>query len=304
MRVIFCSDYWDKRLPDPAYRTEAEMVEKLGVSYSLIDYEALLEAGNVRRAVRNVESAEGKELALYRGWMLKPRFYELLYQALAAKGLLLINTPTAYRHCHYLPESYPVLAGFTPLSTWLLVRGEVSMDAVMEALRPFGAKPIIVKDFVKSQKHAWYEACYIPSAADKVMVERVVKRFLQLQGEDLNEGLVFREFVEFEPLAIHSKSGMPLSQEYRLFILDGQTILSSAYWEEGDYTLARTDSPPLEEMHAIARKVESRFFSMDVARRKDGTWTIVELGDGQVAGLPAGINLEVFYQVMTEKLSG
>src|SRR5450432_3294033 len=66
-------------------------------------------------------------------------------------------------------------------------------DEVMALLRPFGEKPIIVKDYVKSRKHEWNEACYIPCASDRQAVERVVMGFLHLQGEDLNEGLVFRE---------------------------------------------------------------------------------------------------------------
>ena len=108
-------------------------------------------------------------------------------------------------------------------------------DEVMALLCPFGEKPIIVKDYVKSRKHEWNEACYIPSASDRQGVERVVTRFLHVQGEDLNEGLVFREFIDFEPLVSHSKSHMPLTREFRLFVLDGQIIFSTPYWEEGDY---------------------------------------------------------------------
>ena len=70
----------------------------------------------------------------------------------------------------------------------------------------------MLKDFVKSRKHEWAEACFIPSASDRASVERVVRRFLELQDDDLSEGLVFREFVEFEPLGRHPKSGMPLDQ--------------------------------------------------------------------------------------------
>jgi hypothetical protein len=47
--------------------------------------------------------------------------------------------------------------------------------------------------FVKSRKHEWTDACFIPSAADRSAVERVVNRFLELQGEELAGGLVFFE---------------------------------------------------------------------------------------------------------------
>ena len=302
MRIIFCADYWNALAPDPAYEIEVAAAQELGIVYSLINFEALVEQQNGQRAVRKVEPANGQETAIYRGWMLKPPVYERLYQALSEKGLTLINPPAAYKHCHYLPESYPIIVEHTPLSTWLKSGTDVSMDEIMAALRPFGERAIMVKDFVKSRKHEWLEACYIPSAADRSAVERVVKRFLELQGEELNEGLVFREFVAFEPLTTHSKSGMPLTREYRLFILNGEIILTIPYWEEGNYVKQGDDRLPLPWMNEIARTVQSSFFTMDIARRVDGSWSIVELGDGQVAGLPARADATKFYQALATML--
>jgi ATP-grasp domain, R2K clade family 3 len=152
---------------------------------------------------------------------------------------------------------------------------------------------------VKSQKHYWQEACFIPSASDRAAVERVVRRFLELQGEDLAEGLVFREFVDFEPLAQHSRSGMPLTREYRIFILDGEPIYWTEYWEEGDYG---DGALPVDFFREAARLVKSRFFTMDVARRRDGQWMIVELGDAQVAGLPENADVGAFYAVVRQHL--
>lgn len=296
MRLIFCSDYWNPHAPEPTYAGEVSAAKKLGLAYSLLNFEALVEQQNAARALRRVEATSSEEMALYRGWMLKPRVYEQLYQALAEKGLRLINTPTAYQHCHYFPEAYPVLAGSTPCSTWLRTTAAVSMDEVMEMLRPFGDRPVIVKDFVKSRKHEWYDACYIPSAADRQAVERVVRRFLQLQGDDLNEGLVFREFMEFERLTTHSKSGMPLIKEFRLFVLDGQVVLSAPYWEEGEY--GNEVSPPLGTFREVIQQVQSRFFTVDIAKCVDGSWIIVELGDGQVAGLPERADVEALYRAL------
>jgi hypothetical protein len=262
---------------------------------ALVDYEALVLKGNPSKAVRRVDALAAPESALFRGWMLTPQQYKQLYAALGTRGLQLINTPSAYRHCHYLPECYPVIESFTPRSVWLTIDRELSIDRVMALLRPFGTAPVIVKDFVKSQKHYWEEACYISSAADREAVERVARRFLELQGDDLNEGLVFREFVPFEPLAAHPRSGMPLSTEFRIFFLDGEPIYTTEYWEEGDYAGLR---PPVDQFRQVAGEVRSRFFTMDIARRRDGEWMIVELGDGQVAGLPENADAVVFYQAL------
>ncbi|HEX7735341.1 MAG TPA: ATP-grasp domain-containing protein [Ktedonobacteraceae bacterium] len=303
MRVIFCSDYWNPRAPEPTYEAEVAAAQSAGLEFSLLNFEALAEQQNALRAVHKIEQAEEQETALYRGWMLKPETYKRLYEALAEKGLMLLNTPADYRHCHYLPESYPIIAGRTPLTVWLPTGPDVSIDEVITTLHPFGEKAVIVKDYVKSRKHEWLDACYIPSAADREAVERVVRRFLQLQGEDLNMGLVFREFVEFEPLTTHSRSGMPLTREYRLFVLDGKFILIAPYWEEGEYGQSGADQLPLDHLSEIARQVHSRFFTMDVARRVNGTWNIVELGDGQVAGLPARADITAFYRALAGSLA-
>jgi hypothetical protein len=298
MRIIFCADYWDSNAPDIAYQAEANVVKNLHFDYSLINIEALLEQQNASRAVRKVEPTSTREIAIYRGWMLKPHVYARLFTALAEKGLILINAPAAYTHCHYFPESYHLIENFTSRSIWIKTGPDISLDQIITLLHPFGDKPMIVKDFVKSRKHEWYEACYIPRASDKQAVERVVTRFLDLQGEELNEGLVFREFIDFEPLTPHSKSGMPLIKEFRLFVLDGQIIFSTPYWEEGDYGNDRQAFPSPDTFSQIAQKIQSRFFTIDVARKRDGTWNIIELGDGQVAGLPTNANRELFYQAL------
>jgi hypothetical protein len=281
------------------YQAEAEVAKALGFEYALVGYEALAVERDPVKAVRRVVVEPTPILGLYRGWMLKPGQYTQLYQALADKGILLINDPAAYRHCHYLPESYEVIRGQTPVSVWLKTAGGVDLDEMMALLQPFGSKPLILKDFVKSQKHYWREACFIPSASDREAVARIVTRFLELQGDDLNEGLVFREYVELEPLTTHSRSGMPLTQEYRLFVLDGEPIHSSIYWEEGDY---QETQPEITPFRGVLSQVKSRFFTLDIARQRDGDWLIIELGDGQVAGLPERVEIKAFYQAIRDKL--
>jgi len=42
---------------------------------------------------------------------------------------------------------------------------------------------------------------------------------------------------------------------------------------------------------------------MNVAQRSDGSWLIVELGDGQVAGLPENAAIPAFYESLIAALS-
>ena len=296
MRLLFCSDILNPREPDSAYHAEVEASKQLNIPFDLINYEALVYENDAAKAVRHITAGKQSE-AIYRGWMLKPHQYERLTQALLNQNITLINSPEQYVHCHHLPESYPIIEGLTPPSVWMKTAQEIDFDQVMALLKVFDSKPIIVKDFVKSQKYYWDEACFIPSASDRVSVERVVRRFMELQGDDLNEGLVFREFINFEPLIAHAKSGMPLTKEFRVFCAEGKPIYTTRYWSEGDYA---NSLPIVDQFVDIIARIESHFFSMDIAKQLDSGWMIVELGDGQVAGLPETANPIEFYSALAD----
>lgn len=298
VKIIFCSDPLYPNRPDMSYEDEVQAAQDLGLEYDLFSFEKLTREDDAVSAVRRVKSSESPELAIYRGWMLRPQAYEQFYTALQERGVLPINSPQAYQHCHHLPASYSVIAAHTPLTVWLPLPECLDMENVMQVLVTFGSKPLILKDYVKSRKHEWAEACYIPAASDREAVERVVERFLELQGEEINEGLMFREYVPLQNIGTHSKSGMPLTKEFRLFFLDSQVLHLSEYWTEGDYG---GDTPPVEIFESVAQHVQSRFFTMDVAQRTDGKWIIVELGDGQVAGLPNQGDAMKFYQALQSR---
>lgn len=245
--ILFCSDPLSPREPDSFWHDEVAAAEQAGLAWALLDFEEL----RVRRAPR-----EG--CLIYRGWMLpSPRYAELCSQ-----GWPLLNDARAYRLCHEFPESYPLIEQHTPRSVWT-----VGPELPPGLLARFGDSPLVLKDYVKSRKHEWDEACFIPGPSE---VERVVQRFLALQGPDFQGGLVFRQYVELDP-----------SREARLFFLDGELILG----------------PRLEPFLTLARSIPSRFFSMDIAPVGD-SWTVVELGDGQVAGLPDEADRLQFYQAL------
>ncbi len=71
------------------------------------------------------------------------------------------------------------------------------------------------------------------------------------------------------------------------------------YWEEGEYILSKPNTKEFEE---IAKQLESNFFSMDIARRKDGEFVIIELGDGQVSSLPEKVNKNEFYKILRDSI--
>ena len=291
MRLLFCADPLHPRRVDAAYQDEHEAALSAGADVSLVNFEALVYENDPAGAVARVPAAETSTLGVYRGWMLTAGQYRQLFGALQGRGIVLVNTPEQYAHCHWLPLSYPEIAAYTPKTIWT-PKEDFAISDLAALLEPFGDGPVIVKDYVKSRKHEWAQARFIPNAADTEEAARVVGTFLSRQGGDLAGGLVFQEFVEFEPLAAHPRSGMPLTREFRLVFLDGEVLSVSRYWETGDYA---GETPPLQKFAAIARTIPSRFFTMDAARLKSGAWMIVELGDAQVAELPPDTDPRTFY---------
>lgn len=296
--LIYCAGPYTG-LPDPNYQGEITAAVGCGFDYDLIDFEALVDDRDAATAVSLLEP-RARRTAVYRGWMLSRENYAALYEALSARGLVLINDPDQYSHCHFFPNSYDVIRDHTPPSVWLPVEGAVDFDRVYDLLNPFGDRPIIVKDYVKSEKHYWAEACFIPRASDRAAVERVVGRFLELLAGQPQGGLVFREFVEIVPIGDHSQSRMPLSCEYRLVFLDGEMIYAAPYWGNKGY--ASHPAPPDGLFGDVARRVKSRLFTMDVALRQDGHWMIIELGDGQVFRLEDDAQLRGLYAALGARL--
>nr|WP_321231327.1 ATP-grasp domain-containing protein [uncultured Psychroserpens sp.] len=293
MRIIYCDSVFDNKVIEPDYEEEKKSAVNVGFDFSLISFEELTD-GNITTALRFIKQSESKEFGIYRGWMLTPNQYRNLYEGLLKKNIELINSPDEYKHCHYLPDSYEKIASKTPKSNWTT---ELTNDAILTLTSNFGESPIIVKDFVKSEKHNWDEACFIPNASDSDKVKSVVDKFIELRGDSLNEGLVFRQFEELEFLTEHSKSGMPLTKEYRVFFANKKIIKIFDYWDEGEYGETK---PELDDFIEIAQNIDSKFFTMDIAKKKNGDWIIMELGDGQVAGLPDNADRTEFYSNLKE----
>jgi len=291
MRIIYCDSVIDNREVEPDYESEKQAAIKAGFTFSLISFEELI-GNNISKALKFVKNSEIKEYAIYRGWMLTPNQYKELFDALLLKNIQLINTPKEYEHCHYLPNSYDKIESKTPKSNWTT---EINDESIRNLTLEFGNNPIIVKDFVKSEKHSWKEACFIPNASDNDSVKSVVDKFIEIRGDLLNEGLVFRKFEELEFLTEHSKSNMPLTMEFRVFFANKKVIQVLNYWDEGEYG---ETTPSLQEFIEIAQTIESNFFTMDIAKKKNGDWIIMELGDGQVAGLPDNADKDEFYRTL------
>ena len=228
-------------------------------------------------------------MTIYRGWMMRPELYRTFYDKLMAKGITLINSPAEYEKYHMLPGWYEDFKDETAKTVWENQGTLVSAMALTKGL----TGSYIVKDFVKSRKHEWQDACFIEDIENTANAERVIGNFIERQGSALAGGVVLRKFEKLRSIGFHEKSGMPISEEYRVFIYGGQVLIMDDYWQ-ADKALHISDEERLW-IEANAKKVKSHFVTMDIARREDGRLFIMELGDGQVSGLQQ-IKAEEFYK--------
>lgn len=292
MKLLFCHDPLAEKQADARFIHEAQAALSVGLDHHLLDHDALTR-GNMARAVRHVPWYREETLAIFRGWEMPERHYDLLYEALLSRGLRLINTPDQYVHTLYLPETLMLLGAHTPQTLVLRDDGALTLADVMQALAPFAGKPVILRDFVHCQKHRWGTACFIRASDDPQQVDTAMQAFMDLQGRPVG-GWLFREYVELTPLAPPLPDHLPLALEYRLVYAEGVCIAALHHWD----TSYAGASPPLEQFTLIAQQVRSRFFTMDVAQRTDGTWIVIDLGDGQTASLLAHADAHAFYRAL------
>ena len=290
--LLFPADPRGLAAPDPTFASEYEAARSVGFACARFDLEALA-GGDVERALRRLPVARG-EAIVHRGWMMPPARYEALYEGLRERGWAPPVTPWGYEQAHHLPRAYPLLGELTAPSAWI---DGADLGLAREAAMSLGVGPLLVKDHVKSAKHRWESACFIPDASDREGFERVVTAFLEVRGDRFERGLVFRRVLPLR-LLHRDHRGMPIHDEHRMFFWRGELLLPRYYPE------VRAEPERFGPVLAAARRFESPFISVDVARLVDDDVRVVEAGDGGVSGLPALLDEREFYAALFEAWSG
>ena len=188
-----------------------------------------------------------QEEVLYRGWMLNPDAYGLLLEAIGRKGARAVTSVAQYRFCHYLPEWYSLCKDLTP-ETIFVAKGADYAAAVSD----LHWTAYFVKDYVKSL------TTNRGSVANSVgEISEIVSQIEKYRGQ-VEGGVCIRKFEQLAP-----------DTEERYFVFRGVPY-------------GRSGAVP-EIVKAIAPRIDSPFFSVDVVLSTDGVPRLIELGDGQVS---------------------
>ena len=188
---------------------------------------------------------------VYRGWMLKGGEYESLVRAIEGCGATAFTSPREYLLAHHLPNWYPLLADLTPVTRVY----PAEADLVAE-LRALGWGAYFIKDYVKSLKTGRGSIVRDPSEITALLAD-----MKEYRGE-IEGGVCVRRVEDFVP-----------ESETRYFVLHGTA-----------HTATDRASVPAV-VSQCAERIASPFFSVDVARRRDGVLRVVEIGAGQVTDI-------------------
>lgn len=217
-------------------------------------------------------------------------YYKELEADLKEHNSQLIDNHSAHMYIADLQNWYEDLKDFTP-KTWFSLE-DFKRD------KPVGS--FVLKGQTNSKKQQWDTHCYASTEKD---VDTVYSR-LNDDGFLGDQNIYIREYVPLRQFGIGIR-GLPITEEYRFFVLDGEIVGSGYYWsqfpEVREENNLNADSVPRSFLKDIILKIGNkvRFYVIDVARKADGNLCVIELNSGQMSGLSDVEPVELYKNIKT-----
>ena len=216
---------------------------------------------------------------VYRGWMLKPNEYEKLYSDLETQGIQLITSPEEYQNLHLFPNVYPDIKADTA-GMMIFEDRNVDVEAVKRVFSKF-----MVKDSVKSVKGTEFPA-FFDSSVTQQEFDEWMQVFYKYRGDLLTGGICIKEYLDL-------KRYDGKSNEFRVFYANHEIISISRNSGQPDYTCT-----PSEHLINKYSGLKSPYYTIDYAELSDGTWRIIEAGDGSVSGLSPKQDAAAYFRAL------
>ncbi len=160
----------------------------------------------------------------------------------------------------------------------------VDVDAVKKVFSRF-----LVKDSVKSVKGTEFPAFFDHTVTQQEF-DQWMQVFYKYRGDLLTGGLCIKEYLDLKRYG-------DKTNEYRVFYADHQIISICRNSLQPVYA----DAPPAELIKKITG-LKSPYYTIDYAELADGTWKIIEAGDGSVSGLSPRQDQQAYYRALYQAL--
>lgn len=159
--------------------------------------------------------------------------------------------------------------------------------------KKLGKEGLFLRTGQTSAKHSWSKSCYLTdefAIVDHVMtlVEASLMGFPSMP----TNVWVARELLPTKPLFTAFHGGMPITEEYRVFIEDGEVKGYIPYWPaeafESPYDVPSIenwlevleenfkDAPPLDQVQVIANEFKEKAWSVDFLKTENG-WYVIDM---------------------------
>lgn len=229
-----------------------------------------------------------------------PRYSAMLYglpelqHDLKTIGAKILQNSHEYEYIRDLRNYYEDLYDYTP-KTWF----ELS-DIPNQG-------PFVLKGETSSKKFCWDTHCF---AKDKKEAIEVYLRLLD-DGYLSGQNIYIRKFEPLKTFMIAPR-GLPITNEYRFFILNGKIMAKGYYWSNSyDDLIEQGIHPDINEVpesfiqtiiQTIGLAVKG--FVMDIAQKENGDWILIELNSLEQSGLSLCDPTELYTNVLKEVEQG
>ncbi len=279
--IVFPSSFFDTRRVDEDLQQEYDAVVETGLFDVIVfGYEKWFDEGKL--VLANAPSEE--VMAVYRGWMMKPEQYETFYSQLQERGICLVTDPEAYTTMHVFPNVYKFVAKDTAKMQVFPLHQEINIAEVKKEFSRF-----MVKDYVKSVKGTKFPR-YFDHSIDQDTFHQWMEVFYQYRGNLLTGGICIKEFLDLKQYGDRTN-------EYRVFYMNHEIATVSR--NSGQLSTAAAPPKALVEKYC---NLPSVFYTVDFAELDNGTWQIIEAGDGSVSGLSEGQDYKAFFRALYQCL--
>lgn len=273
--ILFPSSFFDVNRIDPDLAAEYEAACAAGNFRTILfGYDAWFNENRLRLSMRPDEDV----FAIYRGWMMKPEQYRAFHEALARRRIHLVTTPEMYETLHLFPKVYPLIREDTAEILTFPLHEQIDVERVKARFKRF-----MVKDYVKSVKGTEFPAVFDDTITQEAF-DGWMEVFYRYRGNLLTGGVCVKEFL---PLKRYDGK----TNEFRVFYFRHEVISACRNSLQANYTPA-----PPQELILKWRNLPSDFYTVDFAELEDGSWKIIETGDGSVSGLSDGQDPSSFFR--------
>ena len=162
----------------------------------------------------------------------------------------------------------------------------IEADTVNRAFERF-----MIKDYVKSVKNTDFPI-FIETPVTQEELDGYIQDFIRKRGSLFTGGIVLKEYVDL-------KKYEGTTNEWRQFVFMQGARLGLCR----NSSQPQTVPEPPESYLSMRNTAVAPFYTVDYAELADGTWTIIEAGDGQVSGLAESDDPIRFYKAMASCLA-